>query len=202
MPWPGRGIVDRRSPARSLPGGRALSSGAPDRGLDPGAGDRAPAGRGSATVEIAVGIILFEGALRLKREELGAGVRPAVLRLITAGVLITWAGSSLAIGLLFDVPNAIALLIGAIVIISGPTVVSPILNFISPSTHVRSVLKWEGILIDPIGAIIAVVIFGSIVNQGGRVAVDFVEILASLGSGLLAGVVAALLLMPLLASRP
>jgi NhaP-type Na+/H+ or K+/H+ antiporter len=155
----------------------------------------------SPTVEIAVGIILFEGALRLKREELGAGVRPAVLRLITAGVLITWAGSSLAIGLLFDVPNAIALLIGAIVIISGPTVVSPILNFISPSTHVRSVLKWEGILIDPIGAIIAVVIFGSIVNQGGRVAVDFVEILASLGSGLLAGVVAALLLMPLLASR-
>lgn len=155
----------------------------------------------SPAVQIAVGIILFEGALSLKREELASGVRPAVIRLITFGVLITWALASLAIILLFDIPNPVAILIGAVVIVSGPTVVLPILDFIGPSTHVRSVLKWEGILVDPIGAIIAVVVFGSLASEHGRAAFDLVEIGLSLGTGVLVGAVAALILMPLLASR-
>jgi len=155
----------------------------------------------SPAVQIAVGIILFEGALSLKREELASGVRPAVVRLITFGVLITWTLASLAIILLFDIPTPVAILIGAVVIVSGPTVVLPILDFIGPSTHVRSVLKWEGILVDPIGAIIAVVVFGSLASEHGRAAFDLIEILLSLGSGLLVGAVAALILMPLLASR-
>lgn len=155
----------------------------------------------SPAVQIAVGVILFEGSLSLKRDELGAGVRSAVVRLITFGVLITWVLSTLAIVWLFDLPHPIAVLIGAIVIVSGPTVVLPILDFISPSTRVRSVLKWEGILIDPIGAIIAVVVFGSLAEAHGKVAIDLGEILLSLGSGLLVGVVAALILMPLLATR-
>lgn len=155
----------------------------------------------SPTVQIAVGIILFEGALSLKRDELASGVRPAVIRLITAGVLITWVLSSLAIIALFDIPNPIAILIGAVVIVTGPTVVLPILTFIGPSSHVRSVLKWEGILVDPIGAIIAVVVFGALVSDHGRAAFDLAEVALSIGSGLLVGGVGALLLMPLLASR-
>jgi NhaP-type Na+/H+ or K+/H+ antiporter len=155
----------------------------------------------SPAVQIAVGVILFEGSLSLKRDELGAGVRSAVVRLITFGVLITWVLATLAIVWLFELPHPIAVLIGAIVIVSGPTVVLPILDFISPSTRVRSVLKWEGILIDPIGAIIAVVVFGSLAQAHGKVAIDLGEILLSLGSGLLVGVLAALILMPLLGSR-
>lgn len=155
----------------------------------------------SPAVQIAVGIILFEGSLSLKRDELGAGVRSAVVRLITFGVLITWVLATLAIVWLFELPHPIAVLIGAIVIVSGPTVVLPILDFISPSTRVRSVLKWEGILIDPIGAIIAVVVFGSLAEANGKVAIDLGEILLSLGSGLLVGALAALVLLPLLSSR-
>jgi NhaP-type Na+/H+ or K+/H+ antiporter len=155
----------------------------------------------SPAVQIAVGIILFEGSLSLKRDELAAGVRSAVVRLITIGVLITWVLATLAIVWLFDLPHPIAVLIGAVLIVSGPTVVLPILDFISPSARVRSVLKWEGILIDPIGAITAVVVFGSLAEANGKVAIDLGEILLSLGSGTLAGALAALVLLPLLGSR-
>ncbi|MGK2956416.1 MAG: cation:proton antiporter [Solirubrobacterales bacterium] len=155
----------------------------------------------SPVVQIAVGLILFEGALSLKREELAAGVQPAVIRLVTLGVLITWVIATLSVIWLFDVPHPIGVLIGAVVIVSGPTVVIPILDFINPSVHVRSVLKWEGILIDPIGAIIAVVVFGSLAAADGKVAIDLVEIVLSLASGALAGAVGAFLLMPILGTR-
>lgn len=155
----------------------------------------------SPVVQIAVGIILFEGALGLRREELAAGVRPAVVRLLTFGVLITWVLSALSIYLLFDVPREIAVLIGAVIIVSGPTVVLPILDFIAPSAKVRSVLKWEGVLVDPVGAVIAVVVFASFAETGRRVGIDLFEILLSLGTGVAVGAAAALLLMPVLSTR-
>ena len=155
----------------------------------------------SPIVQIAVGIILFEGALSLKREDLTNGTRRTVVRLITIGVLITWVLGSIAIGTLFDIPGAIAILIGAIIIVSGPTVVLPILDFIGPEEKVRSPLKWEGILIDPIGAIIAVTIFGSLDNNGRHATFDIVEIVLSLGTGVAVGIAAAFLMMPLLATR-
>jgi len=154
----------------------------------------------SPIVQIAVGIILFEGALGLKREELGSGVRGAVTRLITIGVVITWFIATVSIAVLLDVPHPIAILIGATVIVSGPTVVLPILDFIAPTTRVRNVLKWEGILIDPIGAIIAVVVFGSFTNgQGGEF--DIAELLLSLLVGGAVGTIAALLMMPVLGTK-
>lgn len=154
----------------------------------------------SPVVQIAVGIILFEGALGLKREELASGVRGAVLRLITIGVVITWFVATVSIALLLDVPHPIAILIGATVIVSGPTVVIPILDFIAPKTRVRNVLKWEGILIDPIGAIIAVVVFGSFTNsEGGRF--EIAELFASLLVGGIVGIVAALAMMPVLGTK-
>ncbi|MBK8293559.1 MAG: cation:proton antiporter [Solirubrobacterales bacterium] len=150
---------------------------------------------------MAVGLILFEGALSLKREELGEGVRPAVIRLCTFGVLFTWVIATLSVVWLFDLPDPISILIGAVLIVSGPTVVLPILTFINPSAHVRNVLKWEGILIDPIGAIIAVVVFGSLAVDNGKVAIDLVEIVLSLASGAAAGAAAAFVLMPILGTR-
>lgn len=154
----------------------------------------------SPAVQIAVGIILFEGALGLKREELGSGVRGAVTRLITLAVVITWAIASVAIALLLDVPHPIAILIGATVIVSGPTVVLPILDFIGPTAKVRNVLKWEGILIDPIGAIIAVVVFGSLTNDASS-GFDVGELFASMVVGGVVGAIAAFLMMPVLGTR-
>jgi len=154
----------------------------------------------SPAVQIAVGIILFEGALGLKREELGSGVRGAVIRLITIGVVITWFVASVSIALLLDVPHPIAILIGATVIVSGPTVVLPILDFIGPTQKVRRVLKWEGILIDPIGAIIAVVVFGSF-TEGTGGEFDLIELFASLAVGTVVGVAAAILMFPILGTR-
>lgn len=154
----------------------------------------------SPAVQIAVGLILFEGALGLKREELGSGVRGAVIRLITLGVIITWFLATVSIAYLLDVPHPIAILIGATVIVSGPTVVLPILDFIGPTQKVRRVLKWEGILIDPIGAIIAVVVFGSFDNDvGGRFEIS--ELFLSLGVGAGVGMIGAAILMPILGTK-
>ncbi|HRV59944.1 MAG TPA: cation:proton antiporter, partial [Solirubrobacterales bacterium] len=116
------------------------------------------------------------------------------------GVVITWFVATVSIALLLDVPHPIAILIGATVIVSGPTVVIPILDFIGPTQKVRRVLKWEGILIDPIGAIIAVVVFGSFDNShGGRF--DIAELFLSLGVGGVVGVIGAALMMPILGTK-
>ncbi len=155
----------------------------------------------SPAVQIAVAVILFEGALGLKRTDLASGVRPAVTRLVTLGVIATWLVSSVAVGLLFDLPYPIAVLIGAVLIVTGPTVVLPILDFIGPSPRARQILKWEGILIDPIGAVIAVVVFGSLSNVEGGAAFDLAEVFLSLGSGLMVGAAGAITLIPVLATR-
>lgn len=154
----------------------------------------------SPAVQIAVAIILFEGALRLRREELASGVRGAVLRLITLGVVITWLIATVAVAWLLDVPHPVAILIGATLIVTGPTVILPILDFIGPTARVRRVLKWEGILVDPIGAIIAVVVFGSFSGGGGG-EFDAAELILSLAVGSLVGVAGALLMLPILATR-
>ncbi|HEU4702699.1 MAG TPA: cation:proton antiporter, partial [Conexibacter sp.] len=151
------------------------------------------------SIQIAVGIILFEGALGLRREELGGGVRGAVTRLVSIGALLTWALMSLALILVLDLPRSVGILVGAILIVSGPTVVLPLLEFIRPVRSARALLKWEGILIDPVGAILAVVAFNALDFSGHGEALalqgDFVETMAA---GLLCGTAGALLLMPLL----
>ena len=151
------------------------------------------------SIQIAVGIVLFEGALGLRREELGGGVRGAVTRLVSVGALLTWALMALALILVLDLPRSIGILVGAILIVSGPTVVLPMLEFIRPVRSARALLKWEGILIDPVGAILAVVAFNALDFSGGDEALslqgDFLE--TALAGGL-CGALGALVLMPLL----
>ncbi|ADB49192.1 cation:proton antiporter [Conexibacter woesei] len=149
-------------------------------------------------ISIAVGIILFEGALGLRREELSGPVRGVVLRLVAAGALITWVCAALAVGFLLDVPRPIAILIGAIVIVSGPTVVLPMLEFIRPVRSVRSILKWEGILVDPVGAIAAVVTFNALDFGGGGVSLRVGGFSLTMLAGIGCGIAGALVLMPLL----
>lgn len=86
-----------------------------------------------------------------------------VLRnLITIGVVSTWAISAAAAYLLLDFNLALSVLVGAMLVVSGPTVVGPLLRHVRPIERLRSTLQWEGILIDPIGVMVAVLAFAVI----------------------------------------
>lgn len=118
-------------------------------------------------VSLAIGIILFEGGLTLKRREI-AGVGPAILKLITLGPIATFFGTGIATHLILGLNWPISFLFGALIIVTGPTVIAPILQNIPLNRNVSTVLKWEGILIDPIGALVAVLVFEFIrTAQGG-----------------------------------
>jgi NhaP-type Na+/H+ or K+/H+ antiporter len=150
-------------------------------------------------VTLAVSIILFEAGLRLSFAEIAPGIRNVVVRLIAVGVLVTWLGVAVTVALLFDdMSRGVALLIGAILVVSGPTVVPPMLAFIRPTRDVRSLLKWEGVLVDPIGALLGVLVFHAV--QSGGAGEDRLpdEALASIGVGAFVGVAGAALLWLLL----
>jgi len=112
-------------------------------------------------ISLAVAILLFEGALTLRWRELGEH-RGVVGRLITLGAAITWLLAALAAYLLLDLELELALLVGAILTVTGPTVVLPLLRHVRPTGSAGSILKWEGILIDPVGAMLAVLVFEGI----------------------------------------
>ena len=115
-------------------------------------------------VSLSVSIILFEGALTLNIQELRA-VGGVVRNLLIIGSLVTWFGTAIAARfLLVDFPWEMALLFGSLVIVTGPTVIAPLLRNVRPSTNVESILRWEGILIDPLGALVAVLVLGWIVS--------------------------------------
>ena len=117
-----------------------------------------------AYVSLAVGIILFEGGLTLRLDELRE-VGRAVLNLITVGVAITWLLAGLAAYYLigsFQQNVSLAILTGAILTVTGPTVVIPLLRHVRPSGRVGTIAKWEGITIDPVGAILAVLVLETI----------------------------------------
>ena len=117
-------------------------------------------------VSLAVGLILFEGGLSLNFHEI-RGVRPAVLSLVTVGAAVTWLLATLAARYILDLPWGIAILLGAILIVTGPTVIGPLLRFVRPTGSVGKVLKWEGIVIDPIGALVAVLVFEALILGHG-----------------------------------
>ena len=110
-------------------------------------------------VSLGVGLILFEAGLRLRFDELEGGAHRVVLRLISIGVVLSVIGVTLATQLFLGIGWGSSLMLGAILVVSGPTVVLPLLEFVRPSEKVRSVLKWDGVLIDPIGALLGVVVF-------------------------------------------
>lgn len=144
-------------------------------------------------VSLAIGIILFEGGLTLRRREI-RGVGPVILKLITVGSIVTFIGAGLAAHFIMGLTWPIAFLFGGLVIVTGPTVIAPILQNIPLNKNVATVLKWEGILIDPIGALVAVLAFEFIQSAGGGVEVTshafisfFQIILIGLALGAVAG---------------
>ena len=111
-------------------------------------------------VSIAVGVILFEAGLRLSLDEVDSSVRKAVIRLVVGGAAVTWLAVTATVTLLYSgMDRGAAFLVGAILVVSGPTVVLPLLAFIRPTGSTRALLKWEGTLVDPIGALLGVVVF-------------------------------------------
>ena len=119
-------------------------------------------------VSLAISIILFEGGLTLKMSEI-KNVGPVITKLITLGSLVTFFGAALAAHFIFNLSWQISYLFSALIIVTGPTVITPILRNIPLKKDVSTVLKWEGILIDPIGALVAVLVFEFIsVDAGGE----------------------------------
>jgi len=117
-------------------------------------------------VSLAISIILFEGGLTLKRSEI-KNVGPVITKLITLGAAITFFGAGVVAHYIFDLGWELSFLFSGLIIVTGPTVITPILRNIPLKKDISTVLKWEGILIDPIGALVAVLVFEFISVGGG-----------------------------------
>lgn len=143
-------------------------------------------------VSLSVAVILFEGSLTLRFSDI-PGLEKVIRNLISFGVLISWAITTLATRLLLGFSWEIATLFGAIMVVTGPTVVMPLIRTVRPRESIANVLQWEGILVDPIGAILAVLTYEIIVAggiQGGLAAgalvfvkIVLVGVLFGIGTG-------------------
>lgn len=109
-------------------------------------------------ISLGVAVILFEGALTLNFKEIKDHGR-MVSNLVTIGTLITWTCIAVATHFLMGFAWEIALLFGALVVVTGPTVIIPMLRSVKPKSELARILRWEGIVIDPIGALLAVLVF-------------------------------------------
>lgn len=120
-------------------------------------------------VSVSVAIILFEGGTSLRIGELRQ-VGRVVASLVSVGAIVTWALVTAAAHSILGVGLEPALLLGAILVVTGPTVIVPLLRQMRPSPQVGNTLKWEGILIDPVGAVLAVLVFEVLLEGGFEVA--------------------------------
>lgn len=130
-------------------------------------------------ISLSVAIILFEGGLTLKLSEF-KNISRVLSLLLSVGVLITWLTAVLAAHWLFGLKTEIAILLGAVLTVTGPTVIGPLLLSIRPKQKVGNVLKWEGILIDPIGALLAILVFeviliGQVENAVSRILLEILK---------------------------
>lgn len=152
-------------------------------------------------VSLAVGLILFEGGLTLRLSE--AQATGVVRRLITIGALATWIGATFAAWLIAGLPLTLAFLFGALIIVTGPTVIGPLLRNIRPTKQIGSVLRWEGVLIDPIGAVVAVLVFEFLLidNRGEALGQTVLLLARMILAGGVTGLAGGLLLSSLLRRR-
>lgn len=116
-------------------------------------------------VSLAVAIILFEGSLTLRFSEI-RGHGAMVRNLIPVGSVVTGIIGTLAAHWILDIAWEVALLFGAISVVTGPTVIAPLLRAVRPKAKLANILQWEGIIIDPVGALLAVLVYEGIVSWG------------------------------------
>ncbi|MEO0967520.1 MAG: cation:proton antiporter [Cyanobacteria bacterium J06639_18] len=137
-------------------------------------------------VALATAIILFEGGLDLDLRELGK-VSTTLQLLVTLGTLVTLLGGSMAAHWLSEFPWPIAFLYASLVVVTGPTVVTPLLKHIKVDRQVAAILEGEGVLIDPVGAILAVVVLDTILNSDAGPINAAIGLLLRLGVGAVIG---------------
>lgn len=118
-------------------------------------------------VSLSVAVILFEGGLSLRLSGLKANAS-VIRNLITIGALVSWGITAWGCYALFQLSLPLAVLLGSILIVTGPTVIIPLLKQMHLKPNLASVLRWEGIVIDPIAATLAVLIYEFIVSGGGQ----------------------------------
>ncbi|MER5225588.1 cation:proton antiporter [Streptomyces flaveus] len=156
-------------------------------------------------VSLSVAVILYDAGLGLDARKLRGHTRRTVVRLIGAGVALSWATVALLAVPLLDMSADAAVTLGAILVVSGPTVVGPLLAFVRPADRLQRILAWEGSLVDPVGAILGALVFAAVLDGSddrhfGGQAVQFA---VSVGVGLAgAAVGTALLWLLLVRLRP
>ncbi|MCM2681406.1 cation:proton antiporter [Echinimonas agarilytica] len=114
-------------------------------------------------VSLSVAVILFEGALTLRFSDL-AGHGSMVRNLCTVGAAVTWLVVAPAAHFILGMSWQMAFLFGAIVTVTGPTVIVPMLRSVRPSSKISNILRWEGIIIDPVGALLAVLVYEFLIS--------------------------------------
>ncbi|MFD3535268.1 cation:proton antiporter [Streptomyces sp. NPDC058664] len=151
----------------------------------------------SALVSLSVAVILYDAGLGLDLRKLAGHTRGIVGRLLAYGLVLTFLVVGTVAPAMFDMPLRVAAMLGMILVVSGPTVVGPILDFVRPSDKVRRILIWEGTLTDPIGAILGALTFHAVASSHqidiGR-GYQIGQFALSLAFGLVGGAVATALL--------
>ena len=148
----------------------------------------------SVIVKLAVAVILFDGALNLRIADLRKSARD-VRRLVTRGLMVTWVGATLAAWLIARLSLPVAIVFGALMTVTGPTVVQPLLKRVPLPRRVKTVLEGEAILIDPIGAVLAVAVVDIILGISGVHPIGVMSgawgyvgrLLTGLGTGIVGG---------------
>jgi NhaP-type Na+/H+ or K+/H+ antiporter len=150
-------------------------------------------------VSLSVAVILYDAGLGLDLRKLRGHTRRVVTRLITLGVTVTWAFGAVFAALLLGMSSGAALMTGAILVVSGPTVVGPLLRFVRPTERLQRVLAWEGSLIDPVGGILGAVVFSAVLASAHQgLAYQVGQFLVTVGIGLAGAVIGVALLWFLL----
>jgi NhaP-type Na+/H+ or K+/H+ antiporter len=119
-------------------------------------------------VSLSVAVILYDAGLGLDLRKLRGHVRRAVIRLIILGVLITWVLAASVAAPLLGMSRGAAVMLGIILVVSGPTVVGPLLRFVRPAERLQQVLIWEGSLIDPVGGILGALVFHAVLSSTSK----------------------------------
>lgn len=130
-------------------------------------------------VKLAVSVILFEGGLNLRLYELKTS-KKGLWRLVLFGLPLAWTFGSLAAHFIAGLSWPVSLVIGAILVVTGPTVIMPLIRTSRLSPRVASLMKWEGIVNDPLGALLAVLVYEFYLSSSFRM--GSIEVLISLGS--------------------
>ncbi|MGW6525976.1 cation:proton antiporter [Streptomyces sp. NPDC054950] len=150
-----------------------------------------------ALVSLSVAVILYDAGLGLNLRNLTGRTRGTVVRLLIIGILVTFFAVAGIGPALFDIPLRVAAMIGVILVVSGPTVVGPLLEYVRPTDKLRRILIWEGTLTDPIGGILGAIVFHAVatshqidIGRGYQIG----QFLLSMGVGLAGGAVATVVL--------